>query len=74
VPSYYDPAYDCEMELLRFDSRRPNPKYAGVIERLRETMADICVIGLPEQRGNEERRSQPRMPPSWSPEPETSSL
>jgi hypothetical protein len=27
VPSYHDPRYKCEMELLRFDSRHPNPKY-----------------------------------------------
>ena len=26
VPSYYDSRYGCEMEILRFDSRRPNPK------------------------------------------------
>jgi len=50
VPSYYDPKYECEMELLRFDSRRPHPKYAGLVERLRETMAHVQVIGLPEQR------------------------
>ena len=50
VPSYYDPKYDCEMELLRFDSRCPHPKYAGLVERLRETMAHVQVIGLPEQR------------------------
>jgi hypothetical protein len=24
---YFDPAYDCDMEMLEFDSRRPNPKY-----------------------------------------------
>ena len=26
IPSYYDPKYRCEMEILRFDSRRPSAK------------------------------------------------
>lgn len=25
LPPYYDPQYDCKMELLRFDSAEPNP-------------------------------------------------
>lgn len=44
IPAYYDPKYRCEMELLRFDSRRPNPKYSGLIELLREKLADVQVI------------------------------
>lgn len=45
VPSYYDPRYDCEMEILRFDSRQPNPKYNLLIEHLRDKMASVPVIG-----------------------------
>jgi hypothetical protein len=44
VPRYYDPRYDCEMEILRFDSRRPNKKYAGLIELLEQKMANVHVI------------------------------
>lgn len=44
VPSYYDPRYDCEMEILRFDSRKPNPKFNDLIERLRERMASVPII------------------------------
>jgi hypothetical protein len=44
VPSYYDPRYGCEMEILRFDSRRPNPKFNGLIERLREKMASVSIL------------------------------
>jgi hypothetical protein len=44
VPSYFDPKYNCEMELLRFDSRRPNVKYAGLIELLRDRLANVSVI------------------------------
>jgi hypothetical protein len=44
VPSYYDPRYGCEMEILRFDSRRPNPKFNSLIERLREKMASVSIL------------------------------
>jgi len=44
VPSYYDPRYGCEMEILRFDSRRPNPKFNNLIERLREKMASVSIL------------------------------
>lgn len=46
VPSYYDPRYKCEMEILRFDSRQPNPKFVPLIERLREKMARVQVVAL----------------------------
>ena len=44
VPSYYDPRYGCEMEILRFDSRRPHPKFNNLIERLRERMASVSIL------------------------------
>jgi hypothetical protein len=44
VPSYFDPKYQCEMELLRFDSRRPSPRYASLIEMLRVKLASVSVI------------------------------
>jgi hypothetical protein len=44
VPPYYDPRYKCEMELLRFDTRRPNPKYAGLVQRLSASFPSISVI------------------------------
>jgi hypothetical protein len=47
VPSYFDPRYKCEMEILRFDSRHPNPKFGGLVERLREKMASVQVVALP---------------------------
>jgi hypothetical protein len=36
VPTYFDSRYNCEMELLSFDSRSPNPRYAGWIQEFRE--------------------------------------
>lgn len=47
VPSYYDPQYDCTMELLRFDSRRPNPRYAGLVELLKAQLSRVSVIAAP---------------------------
>jgi hypothetical protein len=44
VPSYFDPRYGCEMEILRFDSRRPNPKFNDLIEKLRERMASVAIV------------------------------
>jgi hypothetical protein len=45
VPAYYDPKYRCEMELLRFDSRRPNAKYAGLIDLLKVKLSNVSVFG-----------------------------
>jgi hypothetical protein len=47
VPSYYDPKYKCEMELLRFDSRCPSPRYAALVEALREKLTRVLVVGRP---------------------------
>lgn len=44
IPPYYDPRYDCEMELLRFDSRRPNPKFEPLIDELKTRLAYVPVI------------------------------
>jgi hypothetical protein len=47
LPPYYDPRYKCMMEILRFDSRTPNPKFIGLIDQLREKLADVLVITRP---------------------------
>jgi hypothetical protein len=44
VPRYYDPRYDCDMEILRFDSRYPGRKYASLIKLLQEKMSHVHVI------------------------------
>jgi len=51
LPPYYDPRYKCMMEMLRFDSRRPNPKYIDLIDRLRDKLADALVITRPATNG-----------------------
>jgi hypothetical protein len=47
LPPYYDARYRCMMEMIRFDSRRPNPKYIGLIEEIGGKLADILVIARP---------------------------
>ena len=44
VPSYFDPKYRCEMEVLRFDSRFPNPKFRSWIDELSSFLALAPVI------------------------------
>jgi hypothetical protein len=44
VPSYFDQRYNCEMELLRFDSRRPTPKYVPIIDALQRKLREVTVI------------------------------
>ena len=48
VPAYFDPRYGCEMELLRFDSRRPNAKFAPLIAELTKRLATVTVIARTE--------------------------
>jgi hypothetical protein len=45
IPSYYDPQYDCEMEILQFDSDRPNPRYLGHIHNYGQSLTRIPAIG-----------------------------
>ena len=45
LSAYFDPKYKCWMELLRFDSRRPNPRYMSLIDSLAEKLASAMVIG-----------------------------
>jgi hypothetical protein len=44
IPPYFDPKYGCDIELLRFDSRQPSPRYAGVIDALRQHMPHVSVV------------------------------
>ena len=44
LPSYFDPQYQCDMEILRFDSSLPNPRYQGLIDRISDELVDVPVI------------------------------
>jgi len=44
LPSYFDPQYNCEMEILRFDSTIRNARYAFRIAELQANLAKTPVI------------------------------
>jgi hypothetical protein len=44
MPAYYDPRYRCDMEVLAFDSRHPNPKFRNWIEELSEHLSAAPVF------------------------------
>jgi hypothetical protein len=44
LPAYYDESYKCMMEVLRFDSRNPNRKYAGMIQSLADQLSTGPIV------------------------------
>jgi len=44
LPPYYDPQYQCEMELFRFDSAEPNPRFEEWIDDLRQCLTSAVVV------------------------------
>lgn len=44
IPSYFDPKHRCDMDVLRFDSRRPDPKYLGLVRLLEKQLANVPVV------------------------------
>lgn len=44
LPPYFDPAYRCGMEVLRFDSRNPSARYAHKVSALRSHIAALPVF------------------------------
>ena len=44
IPSYFDPRYDCEMEILGFDSTTLNRRYGAHIDRLFARFPHVPVI------------------------------
>jgi hypothetical protein len=44
IPAYFDPRYSVNIELLRFDSRQPDPKYAGLIDLLKQRLSRVPVV------------------------------
>jgi hypothetical protein len=47
LPSYYDPKYSCEMEILRFHSWAPGPRYAPWIAGTKTELRSIPVFSKP---------------------------
>ena len=64
IPPYFDSRYGCQMHMLRFDSRFPNPRYEEAIQELLNTLADVPVIC-----GDETVQQVPRREFKYTPEP-----
>ena len=44
LPAYYEPRYGSIIEVLHFDLPNSNPRYAGRLNKLRETILEDQVI------------------------------
>jgi hypothetical protein len=44
LPTYFDPKYNCDMELLRFYSWSPNPRFAIWISQLKEEIRQMPIF------------------------------
>ncbi|MEI9976280.1 MAG: hypothetical protein WDO73_32060 [Ignavibacteriota bacterium] len=44
IPPYHDPQYGCQMQVLRFDSRRPNPRYRNWVAGLKSDLVNSPVV------------------------------
>ncbi len=44
VPAYFDARYNTEIELLRFDSRAPGPRYARLIDIVQRKLESVPVV------------------------------
>lgn len=44
VPSYFDPRYGCEMEILRFESKTLNRRYGQHVDRMFSRFQDVRVV------------------------------
>lgn len=44
IPRFYEPRYRAELEILRFDSAEPNPRYAAQIEQCIHALSTVTMI------------------------------
>jgi hypothetical protein len=58
LPPYFDKRYQCLMELLRFDSRRPNLKYSNFIDTFREKLSSVLVLARGERQSASATRAR----------------
>lgn len=61
LPVYYDPQYDCQMELLKFYSWAPNPRFRPWIDQMKEELSQISIIA----RHSEPWESRSNARQSW---------
>jgi hypothetical protein len=44
LPRYYDPEYECEMEILKFETRSLNSRFESSMAPLRALLAQSPVV------------------------------
>jgi hypothetical protein len=44
LPPYYDPLYDCQMEVMRFYSWDPNPRYRVWVDDIKAELGEVPVL------------------------------
>jgi hypothetical protein len=44
LPVYYDSQYDCQMEILKFYSWAPNPRFVPWIDQMKEELSQISIV------------------------------
>jgi hypothetical protein len=44
IPGYFDPSYRCQMEILRFESAHPTPRFEPWIEELKTYLSAVPLI------------------------------
>lgn len=67
IPSYYDPQYRCEMEMLCFDSDRPNPRYTDWVSTFRGVLAETPVVASHQALQPWAADGQREFVPTWRP-------
>jgi hypothetical protein len=58
LPRYFDPQYECEMEILRFELAAPNPKFVPWIEQMSREMATMPVVSARAEYQHHSAREQ----------------
>src|ERR1035437_1492396 len=58
LPPYFDPRYGCQMEVLRFDSRFPNPRYRDWVAEFISSLTSAPVMCR--ERARSRARAVPR--------------
>ncbi len=58
LPPYYDPAYRCDMEVIKFDSRLPNPKYRSLLDKIKAELLPAQVLCRDGRRGPQRNTTQ----------------
>ena len=68
LPSYYDPQYRCQMEVLRFDSGVPDASCRKWVEQISMGLAEVQIVTALEPAVG--HLMQPALPMPWSSEPQ----